>query len=147
MFRNPREHKLAQRWLGPAKVTEVFEGNHKYRIESLVPTKGMHRDRIYHASMLQFFDYKAMKVSPEIMRQAQFYAQQQLQPEQLLDLRKNKGEWEIQVLWKEDQMTTWEPLLTIYDYLPEWVESFIEDELPPSAVKHKTNVKRYLSME
>jgi len=153
MVRNPMEHKLSQRWIGPARVTEVFEGNLKYRIEFIgEKPKGTHRDGIYHASLLQFFDYATMVISPAIARQAQFYAQRTAVPEKLLNLRKQRKEFEVQVKWINDEDPTWEPLVAIHDYLPELVESFISDELPKlgSGKRHQSfvkSVKSFLGMD
>lgn len=135
MVRNPAEHKLAQRWVGPARIVRVIQDQMTYEIEPLTKIKGLHRDRIYHARLLQFFDYKTMVVSPEIERQALFYAQRSAVPEKFLSVRFARGNIpEIQVKWLNDDDPTWEPLSVIHEYVPEHVESFVIDDLPKLSV-------------
>ena len=122
--------KHANKWIGPAIVRSVQSEGNVFNISHLGVDGNFLEDVVnVHGRHLKFFDYFNYTVTPELLRQSEFYSKRKWEMEEILDIRKVDDQWQLKVRWSSSE-ASWELLDTLLEDLPDMVKSFLGSECP-----------------
>ena len=117
--------KHGVRFLGPAQVVSVHDGGNVFGIKFISKTNFRQDEQRVHGRFLRFFDHASMVVTPELLRQSEFFAQRRWEIDHLMDLTQVNKDWKVLVLWESGEKT-WEDLETLREDVPKLLQDFIE---------------------
>jgi hypothetical protein len=105
------------RWHGPGQVTGIYEEGNVYGVRFLSHRTKKDNEQRIHAVHLRLFDHAEMVVTPELMLQAQYFANKKWDLERLMDVRLVRDQWQIKVMWTSG-LDSWEIMEKLDEDVP-----------------------------
>ena len=119
--------KLQWRWRGPYRVEKIVD-THSYVVKLVIGPEGKRREERVHARRMLRVSGVDSPPGPETLQLASRLSDG-CEVEKFLDHRIREEEHQLCVRWKPngDQVdVTWEPLLRLYQDVPEMVKKFVQ---------------------
>jgi hypothetical protein len=129
--------KFENRFTGPAMITAVKDEGLVFDVKFL----GTKIQKTLHSRCLRFFDHARMVVTPELLRQSEWFAKRKWDVEHLLDIRFVVDQWQVQVLWASGE-DSWELADKLSEDIPDMFEEFIQTGFPARATARRDNYLR-----
>lgn len=130
MVRSNYKSKLAPKWIGPARVTEVLSDGHKVCVDFLDDDKSKpgKRKTLYHVSQVLFYNYHEAVLSKNAAAFRDYLARKEYAIAELRRIKYNSNAkfWQVLVEWETGDVS-WEPLHTVDSSSPELVDLLLHD--------------------
>jgi hypothetical protein len=130
--------KYASRFTGPAQVIAIKDEGNVFDIKML-STKAV---RTLHGRHLRFFDHSRMVVTPELVKQSEWFAKRKWSVEALLDIRLVVDQWQVLVRWEAGE-DSWEIVDKLSEDIPDMLEDFLKDGYPAKATARRDAFLRH----
>jgi hypothetical protein len=124
--------KYANKFSGPAQVIQIKDEGTVFDVRMLAEGTV----RTLHARHLRYFDHARMVVTPELLRQSEWFARRKWDVDDVLDIRLVDDQWQLLVRWESGE-DSWEILDRLSEDIPDMVEAFLKDGFPARATARR----------
>jgi hypothetical protein len=130
--------KYANKFSGPAQVIQIKDEGSVFDIRMLAEGTV----KTLHARHLRYFDHARMVVTPELLKQSQWFARRKWDVDAMLDIRLVVDQWQALVRWESGE-DSWEILERLAEDIPDMVEAFLKDGYPARATARRDAFLRH----